>query len=278
VLVENQTDLIVKVDLEGRFLFVSPSYCATFGKREADLLGMKFMPLIHEEDREPTAKAMEALYSPPHTAYIEQRAMTKNGWRWLAWLDTAILDNEGTIKEIVGVGRDITKRKQTEIGLQEKTHLLENISDNMFDLVSLTDMQGNYKFLGASHKILGYDLDWLIGRNVLEFVHPEDLPEVSSAFGEFLANLDDNRKIEYRYRCADGSYLWFETAGRFIRDDSGNPREILFSTRDFTSRKKNEEALRDREAFIIDIKQPLLMQKHDRRCGEGLGGACAPET
>jgi len=38
-------------------------------------------------DRESTAKAMKALYRPPYTAYIKQRAMTKKGWRWLAWMD-----------------------------------------------------------------------------------------------------------------------------------------------------------------------------------------------
>ena len=49
LLVENQTDLVVKVDVGGRFLFVSPSYCRTFDKLEADLLGKQFMPLVHVE-------------------------------------------------------------------------------------------------------------------------------------------------------------------------------------------------------------------------------------
>jgi len=61
LLVENQTDMVVKVDIEGRFLFVSPTYCETFGKTEGELLGKTFMPLVHEDDRERTARAMEAL-------------------------------------------------------------------------------------------------------------------------------------------------------------------------------------------------------------------------
>ncbi len=122
LLVENQTDLVVKVDLDGRFLFVSPPYCRMFDKKETELLGKEFMPLIHEDDREPTAKAMEALFSPPYTAYIEQRAMTKEGWRWLAWADTAVLDKAGCVKEIIGVGRDITDKKRTE----EEQAKLEN--------------------------------------------------------------------------------------------------------------------------------------------------------
>lgn len=75
LLIENQTDLVVKVDTSGKFLFVSPSYCRTFGKTEAELLGSQFMPLVHEEDRESTAEAMKSLYVPPYAAYAEQRAM-----------------------------------------------------------------------------------------------------------------------------------------------------------------------------------------------------------
>ncbi|MBU1073382.1 PAS domain S-box protein, partial [bacterium] len=114
LLVENQADLLVKVDTRGRFIFVSPSYCRTFDKTEEELLGQEFMPLVHEDDREPTAQAMENLYRPPHTCYVEQRALTRNGWCWLSWSDTAILDENGEVVEIVGVGRDITQRKDLE--------------------------------------------------------------------------------------------------------------------------------------------------------------------
>ncbi|HZZ84110.1 MAG TPA: MASE1 domain-containing protein [Anaeromyxobacteraceae bacterium] len=123
LLVENQTDLVVKVDVEGRFLFASPSYCRTFGKDEEELLGNGFMPLVHQDDREPTARAMEALFRPPHAAYMEQRALTVRGWRWLAWADTAILDAAGRVVEIVGVGRDVTARRQMEERLRQSEKL-----------------------------------------------------------------------------------------------------------------------------------------------------------
>ncbi len=114
LLVENQTDLVVKVDVDGRFQFVSPSYCEMFGKKEDELLDRRFMPLIHEDDREATATAMMDLHEPPYTCYLEQRALTKHGWRWLAWADKAILDQSGNVGAIIGVGRDITDRKQAE--------------------------------------------------------------------------------------------------------------------------------------------------------------------
>jgi PAS domain S-box-containing protein len=130
LLVETQTDLVVKVDLEGRFLFASPSYCRTFGKSEAELLGRRFMPLVHVDDREATARAMETLYRPPHTAYVEQRALTVEGWRWLAWADTGIVDRDGRVIEIVGVGRDITEKRELEerLRLSEKLEAIGRVA------------------------------------------------------------------------------------------------------------------------------------------------------
>jgi PAS domain S-box-containing protein len=123
LLVENQIDLVVKVDLEGRFLFVSPSYCRTFGMPEAELLGKAFMPLVHEDDRAATARAMEDLFRPPHAAYVEQRALTVDGWRWIAWADTAVLDEAGEVRAIVGVGRDVTDRRDVEERLRQSEKL-----------------------------------------------------------------------------------------------------------------------------------------------------------
>ncbi len=120
LMIENQTDLVVKVDTDGCLLFVSPSYCRMFGKTEQELLGQKFLPLVHEEDQESTVEAMKGLYHPPYTVHLEQRAMTKNGWRWLAWSNSAVLDENRNVTAVIGVGRDISDRKKAE---EEKKEL-----------------------------------------------------------------------------------------------------------------------------------------------------------
>lgn len=125
LLVENQSDLVVKVDIEGRFLFVSQSYCDVFGKTENELLGNIFLPLVHEDDREPTLEAMRAIYMKPFKCYVEQRALTAKGWRWFGWADKAVVNEEGKITEIIGVGRDITERKEYESKIKELNEMLE---------------------------------------------------------------------------------------------------------------------------------------------------------
>jgi len=136
LLVEGQTDLVVKVDTVGRFLFASPTYCDIFGKTEEELLGRKFMPLVCEEDREMTAREMEKLRGPPYTCYVEQRAMTKDGWRWLAWADKSVLDNQKNVVAIIGVGRDITESKRVEQELLRAKEAAEAATQTKSDFMA----------------------------------------------------------------------------------------------------------------------------------------------
>lgn len=142
LIVENQTDLVVKVAPEGRFLFVSPSYCRMFGKTQEELLGAPFLPLVHEADREATTSAMAALCQPPYTAYVEQRAMTVSGWRWLAWVDTAVLDEDGKVAAIIGVGRDINDKKLAETALRESEQRFRALFDQAAEMIWFCDIEG----------------------------------------------------------------------------------------------------------------------------------------
>ncbi len=118
-LVEEQLDMVVEVDSEGRFVFANHRYLETFGKTESALIGTLFMPLVHPEDQQSTSEAMESLYRPPYSCSLEQRAWTVEGWRWLAWSDRALIDTDGRVISIIGVGRDVTERKEAELRLQE---------------------------------------------------------------------------------------------------------------------------------------------------------------
>ncbi|WP_200238181.1 PAS domain S-box protein [Thiohalocapsa halophila] len=142
LVVNNLEDLLVRVDTEGRFEFVSPSYCRMFGRSEAELLGQTFMPLVHPDDREATAEAMARLFAPPHAATMEQRAETVHGWRWLQWSDKAVLDAQGQVVAIVGVGRDITERKAAEQALRESEQRFRALFETIGEGVIYYDGDG----------------------------------------------------------------------------------------------------------------------------------------
>lgn len=126
-LVESQSDLIVRVDQQNRFTFVNDAYCQMFNQNGEALIGSTFTPMVHPDDIEHTLQAMKGLSMPPHRVHMEQRAMTKDGWRWISWEDSAILDERGNIVEIQGIGRDITELKQAMVSLEQLSHIQEHL-------------------------------------------------------------------------------------------------------------------------------------------------------
>ncbi|MGV1099364.1 c-type heme family protein [Thiovibrio sp. JS02] len=137
LIVENQADLIVKIDPQLRFTFVSPSYLATFAKQEAELLGTNLFPLIHEDDRERVRDSLAEIFSPPYAANHEERALTAAGWRWFHWSAKAFVDGDGEVREIVSVGRDITVRKELEA---EREKLIGELSQALEKVKVLSGM------------------------------------------------------------------------------------------------------------------------------------------
>jgi PAS domain S-box-containing protein len=128
LLIENQTDLVVKFETKGRFLFASPSYCEMFGKEEEELMGKKFMHMVHKDYQEITSKAIEELYRPPYTSYVEQRVLAKGKWLWVAWATKAVLDEGNNVIAIISAGRDITEKKRTEEELLRSEKELRDLS------------------------------------------------------------------------------------------------------------------------------------------------------
>jgi len=192
------------------------------------------------------------------------RMLRRDGTQvWTSKTAREVRDKSGGVSYYQGFITDISQHKRTQKDLEEHKELLELITDNMCDLVALTNLEGNFEFVGKSHRMLGYDPQFLLGKNVMDFVHPEDLPRVLLEFKEFFRSKMDGHKAEYRYRRKDGSYVWLETFGRFIKGPDSTPKKIVFSTRDITERKHAEEALQESEAMVRTKLEAILQPEGD---------------
>jgi len=243
LLVEHQTDLVVKVDTSGHFLYVSPSYCKAFGKSEEELLSTNFMPLVHEDDKQATQEAMIALFVPPHTAYMEQRALTAEGWRWFAWNDAAIVDANGAIVEIIGVGRDITERKTLELRLADQLAFQEALLDTVPYAVFYKGPDTRFMgFNKAYEECFGVRREDLIGKRVLDL---EYLPLADRAAyqaeDEDVINSVGRVHKEMPFTFADGKLHQTMYSVSGFRLSEGQAGGLIGIIVDITGRKYNEE-------------------------------------
>ena len=124
LLVDNQTDLVVKLDRQGHLQFVSPSYCEMFDCSEETFQDTEFRERVHAGDRVRVAVEWDKLFDDPWMTEFEHRAQTANGERWLGWALKSLRDDAGDIVEIVGVGRDVTKRRHAEEEARRNLHTL----------------------------------------------------------------------------------------------------------------------------------------------------------
>jgi len=256
LLVENQADLIVKVDTEGKFLFVSPSYCRMFGRGEEELLGESFLQLVHEEDREATAKAMEALYRPPYTAYMEQRAMTKDGWKWLAWADTAVLDEKQEVAAILGVGRDISDKKKAMEALRESEKRFGTIIDTALEGIWVTDKDGRTTFVNQQMvDLLGYSFEDILGRSVPEFLDDENKEIFKVKANRLREGLSE--QYDLRFCRKTGGEIWGIVSAAPLFDPEGQVAGSFSMVTDMTKRRRAEEERRTLEA---QLRQAMKME------------------
>ena len=114
MLVENQAELVAKIDLRGTCEFVSPSYCRLFGTSEEDLLGRDLLTCGDGWDGASLRSALDALRSPPHEVYLEHHARTSSGNRWIGWIFSTLPAACDNPESILCVGRDITENKRLE--------------------------------------------------------------------------------------------------------------------------------------------------------------------
>lgn len=126
LLIENQTELVVKLDPDFRFIFVSPLFCETTAKKESDLLGKPFLSQLYKENQRNTTKSLQSLFTPPHTCTFEHKILTTKGLRDISWSAKAILSGNGSIQSIVVIGRDITDQNRAKKLLQEKAAFVLN--------------------------------------------------------------------------------------------------------------------------------------------------------
>jgi PAS domain S-box-containing protein len=244
VLVESQTDLIVKTGPDQRFGYANPTYCALFGKSLQELTTSSYQPLIHPDDLASVADATAGLFHPPYSCRYEARVMTVGGWRWIEWNSRAELDSKGTVVALLGAGRDITDRKQMEEKLRmsefdlRQAQALAHVGSWRWDVAHdrLIWSDEMYRIYGITPQAFTGSWNDVIAGTV----HPDDRARIDES-NRILVEGHNPQPIEYRLVRTDGSVrtVWDET-GEMTLDDKGQVCSLTGVVLDITDRRRAE--------------------------------------
>ncbi|MDZ4659552.1 MAG: PAS domain S-box protein [Bythopirellula sp.] len=113
--VEDQVDLIARYTPEGIRTFANDAYCRFLGRTREELIGHPLWEHIPVDDHDRMRENFARLTKDHPVLYYEHCDLTYNGKVVVnQWIDRAIFDANGDLREIQCIGRDVTKQRATE--------------------------------------------------------------------------------------------------------------------------------------------------------------------
>jgi PAS domain S-box-containing protein len=257
-LFKNMQEVFFSVDMENhQLLQISPACEQVYGYPQQDFIDNPtlWFEMILEEDRQGILDN-DSVLSTGRSVINTFRSRDKNGHiKWLESKITPTLNKEGKLIRVDGTTSDITKRKQIEIALINSEYKFRSLIENNSDAIMIVDQYAVASYASNSlERVTGYTPEEVVGRSVLNFIHPEDLSIAHSNLDNVVVNPGKTVSVNYRRLKKGGTYIWCEgTITNLLNEPAVNG--IIVNFRDITERKNAEAALRDSEYRFRSIIQ-----------------------
>lgn len=224
---------------DGLYLDANEAFSEMSGYSRADLIGSSAVDMQIWRDMQDRVGFVQELEL---NGYIENREyifQRRNKHQFIGVISARIISiNEQP--HVVSVVRDISEKKLAEAALLESEEMHRSILDASPDDITITDMQGHILLVSpAANRMFSSTEEDSLGRNLLEFIVPEDRQRAKANI-LLMHQGHDTGTNEYRAVRQDGSIFDIEVNSGFIRGANGQPIKMLFIVRDITERKQTE--------------------------------------
>jgi diguanylate cyclase (GGDEF)-like protein/PAS domain S-box-containing protein len=278
VMLEN--DLVgIATDKNGEIQWVNPAFERMLGYEKGELRGAPTRVLYPDET---TFLAMGKLYHPVISSgksmQTETEFLRKDGRRITVKLYGSAL-NLGS-GESLWIYDDITERKQAEIALRDKEHILSE-SQRIGHVGSWHyELFGKLTWSEETYRLYGVSPDNFVPsmQSLNSLIHPED----RNAMREWIsdcANGNNPAALDFRILTPEGHLRILKAFGELQFDSNKTPKHLVGMVQDITERKKMEEEMRqfafydsltglpNRRLLAEHLKQTLLASKRNNRFG-----------
>lgn len=243
-LIDFMADMVFLKDLNGVYLFCNQANADFWGKTKEEIIGQTDYDLFSHEKADLFRKIDLQVLAREIPQRIERKTNCFAGGEIV--VDTLIspfYDAEGGLLGVLGVAKDVTKRKIVEQELMQTKQQLNNILNTVSDVIFSVFLQPYRKIYinKAAEKIYGKDLSYFYQQPDFwrECIYPEDRRRVETSY----ASLGEKGEVEIQYRIIlpNGQVKWLLTRMWLIRDKEGKPERIDALVIEITERKRNEE-------------------------------------
>jgi PAS domain S-box-containing protein len=256
-LIESADDAIISKTLEGIITSWNAGAERVFGYTADEVIGKPITILIPKghEDEEPAILAR--LRAGERIEHYETVRVRKDGR--LIDISLTVSPIKGPNGQIIGaskIARDITEQRQARRALDDASERLKlaftaaRLGDWSWDaktnIVTLSDMAAEILGVTPASDFTRAQLRHLLNE--------EDREPTNLAIEKALADHTDY-DIEYRIKRSDDGYTWVSAKGRGLYDAKGSVTGMLGVVQDISTRKSNEEMLREQAEALRTLNE-----------------------
>jgi two-component system cell cycle sensor histidine kinase/response regulator CckA len=244
------------LDTEHRILEVNPATTRVAGLSREELIGRRCFEVFHHpgDAGPPGGCPLQTILREGESQTTEMEMEAVMGTFLVSC--TPMYDEFGRVEKIIHVATDITGRKATEKALAQSEERYRNLVEDSPEGVVLHDGEMFLYLNPRAVALYGADNPGdLIGKRVLDYVHPDDRDPVGGRIGKILSTGGSTVPWEVRILRVDGQSVSVETSGGLV--DYRGRKVVQVILRDVAERKKTEEALRFSERKYRELYEGM---------------------
>ncbi|MBS1563263.1 MAG: PAS domain-containing protein, partial [Bacteroidetes bacterium] len=252
-ILNSQTNYVTRIDRNGLLTYVNPEFLKTFGYDNLELIGTPFYEIIYPKDIQRCRHVAEQCWKQPGTIQkllIRKSIKDTQRYLWTEWEFIALANESGQVTEIQGIGVDVTEKLQSQELLLSSEQQYRLLAEHSEDIITVHNPGADIQYISPSVKtVLGYTPEEVMGRNIMDFVHPDDVSRFIP--GEDTPSLEtaDSLLLRYRMLHKNGEHIWLESIIKPIREN-GQIARLVSTSRNITERKSVEAHLRRKDALL----------------------------
>jgi PAS domain S-box-containing protein len=259
-LIESSPDGIIATDKSGNVTLFSEGAQTLLGYRAEEVIGRSAALLYGGE-----AGAQEVMRE------MHKRGGTVSGFEGVAWAKdgsaipvlisaSLLFDDDGEQIGTVGFATDLRERKRTLEELSGARLRLQYLLAVSPAIIYSTKASGDFACTFVSENIrtiMGFAPEDMLTDPKCwpDRLHPEDGPRVFEEMPPLIKR--GGGTLVYRFRHADGSYIWIQDTFKVINDRHGQPLELVGAWADISERRRAEQQALEANAELQKTKNSL---------------------
>lgn len=260
--VESSSEAISMTDANGNHIYQNSAFTQLFDYATVAELNAAGGLLSLIENEKVATEIFDTMMSG--SSWSGELTCRNRGGRIIQILMRIDVIQDATNKVIgfVAISTDITERKQAEKKLRENEQRFRSLIENSTDIIQILDKNGICQYISPSlDRILGYTAEELIGKSVLELIHPDDRWWMQQVIEGVKQHSRSRRGLDqYRVRHKNGYLCVFEAVAMNLLDDE-SVRGIVINCNDITEKKSAEEQLLHQSLYdsLTDLPNRALL-------------------